>query len=490
MPMFKTLYAKLSLSLILLLMLVAVFYALLTVSTFSYSQQKIGQQLNLNLAKNMVADRQLVIGGKVDEKAISTTFMEYMVINPSIELYLLDRHGKILSYSADPGQVKRKSVSMEPIRAFLEGETLPLLGDDPRSHDRQKIFSVTPVPNSDHPEAYLYIVLLGEQYDSAEQIIKASLFWKHAGLALIGSLMVGLIIGLLLFRKLTRRLNTLSKTMENIAFKDFSRIDFAPQMDKQRDEIDSLNNAFTRMAIRIQDQLTELKQQNNLRRELVANVSHDLRTPVAILHGYLETLCLKDKQLTHDEKLQYVHMALLSSERLNHLINELFELAKLEAHETVPHKESFNLSELAYDVVQKFQLKAEKKQITLQLHTEDNAIFAHADIALIARVFENLIGNAVKFTPEQKTIEIHLTASGDLIITRIKDNGPGIAPEDLERIFDRFYQGDKNNNRSKPGGLGLAIAKRIMELHQGTIEVASQPGDGTEFTFALPATGV
>lgn len=485
--MFKTLYAKLSVALIALLMVVAIFYAVFSVSTFSYSQQKIGQQLNLDLAKNLVADRALVAEGKMDEKAISKTFMEYMVINPSIELYLLDRQGKILSYSAEKGKVKRKSVSLAPVRDFLDGKKFPVLGDDPRSHDRQKIFSVTPIPNRDNPEAYLYVVLLGEQYDSAEQMIKESLFWQQTGLALLGSLLVGLVIGLILFRKLTHRLNLLAKTMDNFALNDFSRFEMMPSPNKYNDEIDSLNNTFVRMAGRLQEQLTELKQQDNLRRELIANVSHDLRTPVAILYGYLETLCLKDKQLSNEDKQQYIHQAMRSSERLNHLINELFELAKLEAHETVPHKESFNLTELAYDVVQKFQLKAEKKQIALRLHADDNAIFAYADIALIARVFENLIGNAVKFTPEQKTIDIHLTASGDLTIARIKDSGPGIASEDLGRIFDRFYQGDENSNRTKPGGLGLAIAKRIMELHQGTIDVISQPGTGTEFSFSLPS---
>jgi len=488
--MLRTLYAKLSLALIALLMIIGVLYALLSVSTLSYSQQEIGQQLNLDLAKNLVEDRQLVSDGQVDNKAISKTFMEYMVINPSIELYLLDPNGKILSYSADPGKVKRNAVSMAPIYAFLGGQKLPVLGDDPRSHDRRKIFSVTPVPNRDHPEAYLYIVLLGEQYDNAAQMIKESLLWKHTGLSLIASLLIGLVIGLLLFRKLTLRLNRLAVAMDHFDLSDFSQFELQPSPGKSNDEIDRLNNTFNHMAGRLKEQLDQLKQQDNLRRELVANVSHDLRTPVAILHGYLETLGIKEQQLSDQEKRQYVQQALKSSERLNHLISELFELAKLEAHETVPHKESFNLTELAYDVVQKFQLKAEQKQITLKLHADDNAIFAYADIGLIARVFENLIGNAIKFTPAGKMIDIHLAASGNLTVARVKDHGPGIAQEDLARIFDRFYQGEKNSNRAKPGGLGLAIAKRIMELHQGSISVASRPGDGTEFTFALPGGGV
>lgn len=486
--MFRSLYAKLSISLVVLLMIIGVIYTLLSVSSMSYYQQEVGQKLNLNLAKNLVTDRKLVEAGQLNDKALKNTFMEYMVINPSIELYLLDQDGQILSYSADPGVVKRKYVSTTPIHAFLGGQKLPVLGDDPRSHDRQKIFSVTPVPDTENPQGYLYVVLLGEKYDNAEQMIKESLLWKQTGMALLGSLLIGLVIGLLLFRKLTRRLNHLASDMDNFHLSDFTQFELSAQPGKGNDEIDRLNATFTHMAQRLMQQLDELKQQDNLRRELVANVSHDLRTPVAILHGYLETLCIKDDQLSNEEKLQYIRQALKSSERLNHLISELFELAKLDAHETVPHKESFNLTELAHDVVQKFQLKAKEKQINLKLQADDNALFAYADIGLIARVFENLIGNAIKFTPERSNIEIQMTASGNLTLARVKDNGPGIAPEELPRIFDRFYQGEKNSNRAKPGGLGLAIAKRIMDLHQGTISVDSGPEEGTVFTFALPTS--
>ncbi len=484
--MLRTLYAKLSFTLIALLLIVGVFYTLLSLSSISHYMQETGQKLNLDLAKNLVMDRNLVKEGKLNNDALKATFMEYMVINPSIELYLLDANGQILSYSADPGKVKRKSVSLKPINAFLNGQRLPLMGDDPRSHDKQKIFSVTPIPDTENPEGYLYIVLLGEQYDQAEQMIRQSLLWRQTGWALIGSLSFGLVLGLMLFRHLTRRLNKLSRNMDQFDINQFKQQTFTDEFSPNGDEIERLNYTFQKMATRLNEQMVQLKQQDNQRRELVANVSHDLRTPVAILHGYLETLGIKANTLTEEERNNYIHQALQSSVRLNQLINELFELAKLEAHETVPRKESFNLTELAYDVVQKFQLKAAQKEIRLNLHAEDTAIFVDADIALIARVFENLIGNAIKFTPQGKTIDIHLASDGELIITKVKDAGPGIAADDLPKIFDRFYQGEENSNRATPGGLGLAIAKRILELHQGTIGVVSQLGDGAEFSFSLP----
>lgn len=484
--MFRTLYAKLSLALVILLISIGLLYTLVSLSSVRYYLQETEQKLNLDLAKNLVADRNLVESGKLNEKALSSTFMEYMVINPSIEIYLLDLSGKILSYSADPGKVKRRSVTLEPIKAFLNGGKLPLLGDDPRSHERKKIFSVTPVPSSESPEGYLYVVLHGEDYDNTEQFIKESILWKQSGWALGGSLLLGLLAGLLLFRILTQRLNRLSNEMDSFRQSDFTHFAASSTPQKSNDEIDKLSNTFKQMAQRITQQLAELKQQDSLRRELVANVSHDLRTPMAILHGYLETLELKDDQLSEQERTQYLKQALQSSERLSQLITELFELAKLEAQESIPEREEFNLAELAHDVVQKFQLKAQEKGIDLKLEVATETLFASADIGLIARVLENLLGNALKFTPKGGHVTVKLIDADNKTMIAIQDNGPGITANELKKVFDRFYQGKDNGNRATPGGLGLAIAKRIIDLHGGSIEVESTPGQGTTFAFSLP----
>jgi len=484
--MLRTLYAKLSLSLIVLLTIVGIFYTLLNLSTARYYFQETSQKLNLDLAQNLVEDQKLVRDGRIDEKALSTTFMKYMMINPSIEIYLLDIDGNILSYSAEPGQVKRNSVSLQPIKAFLNGKNLPLLGDDPRSHERKKIFSVTSLPSGAKAEGYLYVVLQGTQYDTAEQLIKESVLWRQTTLALVGSLSFGLVIGLLLFRKLTKRLNNLSTRIAQFHGNDFSVLPENKKARKSNDEIDQLDQTFNQMAQRIVNQLNELKQQNNLRRELVANVSHDLRTPVAILHGYLETLDLKAEQVSATDQRNYIKQALLSSEHLSRLIDKLFDLASLEARDNLTNIEPFNLSELAHDVVLKFQLKAKEKQIDLNITRTEDTLFANGDIALIERLFENLLGNALEFTPNNGSVDLALEKKEDKTVVHVRDRGPGIPENEIDRIFERFYQGEKNSNRAKPGGLGLAIAKRIADLHGGNISVKSNPEQGTVFTFSLP----
>ncbi|MBO6851524.1 MAG: sensor histidine kinase, partial [Marinobacter sp.] len=141
----KTLYARLALGLFLLLVTVGISYAFLSGYTLREYQASLNQELNRDLARNLVADRNLVDEGRLNEAALQELFSLYMTINPSIEIYLLDRAGQILAYSADPARIKRKRVSLEPIRALLANqEEYPVLGDDPRSHDRRKVFSVTP----------------------------------------------------------------------------------------------------------------------------------------------------------------------------------------------------------------------------------------------------------------------------------------------------------------------------------------------------------
>lgn len=195
----RSLYARLALTLAVSLLIVGVLYTYLVVSSARQYQQQVDQRLNLDLAAKLVDERRLVVSGHIDQAALKATFDAYMAINPNIEIYLLDASGAIQSYSADPGKVKRKRVSLAPIRAFLGGERLPVLGDDPRSFEQRKVFSATPVPDARHVEGYLYVVLRGERYDDIAQYLYQSLVWRQSAWALAGSLLFGLGAGLVLF---------------------------------------------------------------------------------------------------------------------------------------------------------------------------------------------------------------------------------------------------------------------------------------------------
>ncbi len=485
----RTLYARLSLALAGLLVVVGILFAALTLAATRHYLQEVNQRFNRDLAQNLVTDRNLIQKGRLDQAALEETFHYYMVINPSIEIYLLDAGGTILAYSADPGKVKRRSVSIEPIRRFLEGKpSFPLLGDDPRSHDRRKAFSVTPVPSPEAPNGYLYVILRGEQLDQVDALIQQSYFLRLSGWAVTVSLGLGLMLGLVLFRLLTRRIERLGRTMGLFRESDFTTLVQQPAGKDAGtgDEIDRLSRTFEAMAHRITDQIQALTEKDNLRRQLVAQVSHDLRTPLASLHGYLETLRMKEDGLARAQRVEYLEVALRHSLRLRRLIDDLFELAKLDARDVRPSIEPVSIGDLAQDVVQKYRLAAQRKGVGLELMGAPDLPLVKADIGLIERVLENLIDNAIEHTPAAGTISVTTRLQGQTVGVQVGDTGRGIPPEDLRQVFDCFFKARGSDGDARHAGLGLAITRRILDLHDSKVEVTSRMGVGTAVIFSLP----
>ncbi len=222
-----------------------------------------------------------------------------------------------------------------------------------------------------------------------------------------------------------------------------------------------------------------------LRRDLIANVSHDLRTPLVSLRGYLELLATRGAQLEPAQRAEYLGIALRQSERLGTLIDELFELAKLDFKGTTLQCERFVLAELAADVVQKFALEAQSRGVALQLESPERHAFVAADLGLLERVFENLVGNALRHTPAGGTVSVQVERHGNLLEVTVADTGRGIPPGELPFLFDRYWRG-RASSAGDGAGLGLAITRRILELHGSTIRAESDGANGSRFRFALP----
>ncbi len=483
--LYGSLYVKLAGILVLIILTMGFVYGFITYSvTYDYLQEST-QQFNRELASKLVGERKIVVDGKINREALQQTFHDYMTVNPNIEIYLLDLQGKILSYSADPGKVKRASVALEPIESFLKGQLLP--GDDPRSFTMQKAFSVTYVPTEATAEGYLYIVLRGEEYDQVNQALQNNYVIQYSLLSLMISLAIGLLLGLLLFYTITRRLRNLSLAMREFTDNGFSAAPDKALLDKNHnDEIAYLARSFDTMAAHTVSQLSKLEEQDRLRRELVANISHDLRTPLASMLGYLETLTIKGQRLDESSRTQYLNIVSRHGERLSRLIDDLFELAKFDAREITADSEIFSFSEFISDVVQKFQHKAEQADVSLRLLCPQQALNVYADIALIERVLDNLLANAFSYTPKGGVITVKVDKQAGDIEVQVQDTGSGISETDLPRVFQRFYQADNRHRKGQHAGLGLAIVKRILALHERQVWVSSKVGVGTQFCFTLP----
>lgn len=483
--LFRTLYARLALGLFLLLVIVGGLFTALSLYSVREYTATINQEVNRNLAGNLVADRNLVTNGQVNHHALKQLFELYMSINPSIEIYLLNKEGKILSYSANPDKIKRQSVSLGPIKQLLANPDLyPLPGDDPRSHDRRKIFSVTPVPSAKHPTGYLYVVLRGEEYDLAENMAHSNRLLQMGAGALVLSLFVGLLAGLVFFRLLTRRLSKLTRQVEQFEAGELPAQETPDFAALRGDDIDYLTARFDQMSQRIAAQLEQLKDKDHQRRQLVAQVSHDLRTPLASVQGYLEALKMKQERLAPEERRRFLEVALAESHRLGRLVDELFELAALEAREKQPSPEPFMIAELVHDVVQKHQPEAESAAVSLKV-AEAAAVIVQADIAMVERILDNLISNAIGHSPVDSPVILQVSAAGDGACITVTDSGAGIDPSDINHLFEPFFQG-ATATRAGHAGLGLAIAQRMAELQKGYMEVQNSPDKGAEFRVWLP----
>ncbi|HRP96082.1 MAG TPA: HAMP domain-containing sensor histidine kinase [Rhodocyclaceae bacterium] len=303
----------------------------------------------------------------------------------------------------------------------------------------------------------------------------------------IGAVAFSLLAALVVFRFLTRRLRSLADAMDRFRTAGFAQPVRIDERDAEGDEIDRLAHTFTEMSERIVEQLELLAQVDARRRELLANVSHDLRTPLASMQGYLETLLLQEDKLTPDERRSYLLIATRHCERLGTLVRDLFDLTRLEADEIRPRPEPFSIAELAQDVAQKFALRATNARQRLVTDIDPATPAIVADIGMIERVLENLIENAMRYTPADGTISLGVAPDGGAVAVTVGDTGRGIAADELGSIFDRYYRIDRGERGDTANaGLGLAITRRIVELHGGTIRAESEPSSGTRFVVMLP----
>ena len=499
----KSLFARLSLALFLVIgLLGSGFFLIVRYSTQNYYEE-ITQRLNSSIAMYVTGERQLMENFVVDHAALSLLAQQAMVINPAVEVFLLDTGGNILAHNFPPESIKRLKVDLDPVKTLIGGDVkMPLRGTDPRNPQRKKIFSAFPVMHNDVLQGYLYAVLGGAKYDELADAARDSYVQRLSAGAVLGFVLTAFVVGLLVFWLITRRLSRLTANVKAFTHSGFGEnADVAPAhsisftqahgskaFGNMADEIGQLEFAFGAMARKLNEQFENLKKTDQLRRELVSNVSHDLRTPLATMHGYVETLLIKNDDISAETRLEYLEIARTHTRRLEKLIGDLFELSKLDSASIHPNLEAFSLAELLHDTVHEFGLDAEKRNVDLTIETPGDPGTVHADIGLVQRVLENLIRNALKFTPDGGSISISLDKKPGAVAVAIEDTGCGIAEEDLGLVFDRFYRaGNAGAESSESAGLGLAIVRKILELHGSRISVSSQLGSGTRFEFDLPA---
>lgn len=450
-------------------------------------EQEVTQRISLGLAAHIADNSALMEPGGLNDAAVKDLFDKLMAVNPSVEVYLLAADGHILAQAAPAGHLKRDRVDTAPIRALLAGARLPVLGDDPRgAGGTRKVFSAAPLRINGRDAGYVYVVLFGEDRDSVAAGLQAGNMWRYMAwsMALVATL--GLLAGLAAFRLITRPLRRLTAAVQQFEAGGLVALDSAaPALGEASaggGEIATLGQVFARMTQRIAEQWRELTLQDQQRRELFANISHDLRTPLTSLHGYLETLLLKADTLGPEDRRRYLEIALGQSSKVGRLAQELFELARLEYGVVKPEMESFALADLVQDVFQKFELAAEARGQRLVPDIAPGLPAVTADLGMMERVLTNLLDNAIRHTPEGGEIVVQLRAQGQGVRVEVSDTGPGIPGELRNKLFMRPVF---TSAGGRAGGLGLVIVKRILQLHDSEIELLQREKRGAVFSFSL-----
>lgn len=307
-------------------------------------------------------------------------------------------------------------------------------------------------------------------------IYRVVLFGAFAAVA------IALVVAYFLSRSITLPIRQMEQTAQQIAGGAFDR----RVKIKSADELGELGKSLNAMADELQHKIKNLDRMDRIRTDFVANVSHELKTPLTLIKGYAETLegeAIDDKA----KAVRFVSIIREHSDRLGNIVDDLLSLSELESSKGRLSKTEFDLAKLIDDISLGFGHALAKKKQTLTVNPQGSDFKIRADRNKIEQVFVNLIDNAIKYTPESGLIELSLHDLGRDVRVAVKDNGVGIAKKHLDRIFERFYRADKARSRELGGtGLGLSIAKHIVLAHNGQISIESELNKGTRVFVTLP----
>lgn len=402
------------------------------------------------------------------------------------EVVFFDSQGQVLA-SSDPDSLGQAIGVVDPtlLTDMTSGDwAFDEVYPDPTNIDAyvNRIFHVARFSRADGEAAFLAATWKPLIFSEADVQLDARKLWLQAVLvALIASFAMGWIV----MSWLTRRIHHLSLAVDDLARGQLDR----RVHDDSRDDIGRLGRDFNTMAARVEQLVEDLRGKEQFQRQLVANVSHDLRTPLSSVRGYIETLAIRGHDLPAADYQKYLGIVTDNLLHLDHLVDHLLQLSRLDSGQARFSLEEFPLPELVEGILARATVAADRKGITVACDCPDDLPMVVADPLQIVQVLQNLVDNGVKFGKPGGTVTVAVHDGHDgFLDVAVHDDGQGIAPEVLPHIFERFFSGDASRStKGQSSGLGLAISQKIIEGHGGRITVESEVGRGTCFRFRLRA---
>lgn len=384
------------------------------------------------------------------------------------QAWIIDPHGQVLAGTPPAAWLAAMPPDSPAYAALWRGESQSWLRVTRHYTDPSIVVAIPISEDSTVSGAlFLYAPVTGIEAGLA-QLRRLLLYSSLAGM------IVAVILMLLVSRAITRPIAAIARAATAFAQGDMTaRVKVATA-----DEVGRLGDIFNRMA----DALAQVEQH---RREFLANVTHDLKTPITAIRGYTEAIL--DGYADRPEQIRtYLHHVLTETERINRLVNDVLDLSRLQSGQLPLHIKPYPLAELIQTVVAKNAVMVRDKQITVEVQAAGTrAVLADPD--RLEQVLVNLLANAVRYSPPGSTVTVTAREHSDQAVVTVADNGPGIPPQDLPHIWERFYRVEKSRAQEHGGtGLGLAIVKNLVEAMHGEVNVHSVLGKGSVFSFTIP----
>ena len=384
------------------------------------------------------------------------------------DLWLTDTDGNVLLSvsSSGTGMVPKQIQDFDPAEA---GGEQYLTGDYHGYYSDEVLTMIVPVTEGFSTKGYLLVHKPLSYFEEQQHSIMVCVYITLIVIYVL-SFMIFLGIHLFIYLPL-RKITEAAKQYAS------GNLDYEIPVNSQ-DEIGYLSASLNYMS-------THLKDMEDYQKKFVANVSHDFRSPLTSIKGYIEAIA--DGTIPVELQGKYLNIILFETERLTDLTRDLLTLNEFDTKDLLLNKESFDLHEMMKQVAASFEVTCTSRKISIELLFASRVLYVHADRSKIQQVLYNLLDNAIKFSNPQSTVTIETTERGEKIFTSVRDYGIGIPKEDLSKIWERFYKSDLSRGKDKKGtGLGLAIVREIIQAHNENINVISTEGVGTEFIFSLP----
>jgi signal transduction histidine kinase len=429
-----------------------------------------------------------------DRRGLAEALRSYVLIAPDTGIYLVSGRGEVLATSGE-GRIRWSTyrVDLPAIQAALEYDpNRPIFAEDPDELGEMRIVAARPLTEGRSAGAWLLVVARSVSlFTQTAEVVKHYALRTGAKAGLL-TLAIAVALTSAMMAVLTRPLSLLTRRVERIRRAGFTqRFDDEPfPLAGRRDEIGRLASAFRDAFQRLEQEKDRVATTDDRRRDMVASVSHDLRTPLTALLGQLEVVRMRRGTMPATEQERLIDGAWHNAQHLKRLTDALAELGRLENPQVKIEREPIALHELCDDIVMRMQTQAERAGLSLTLDYPDGLPLAQVDAALIDRAVSNLLDNAIRVTPPQGSVRVMVDRSNEAgypaIRIAVTDSGPGVAPDEQPHVFERFYQGSAHRGTRGSSGLGLAIVGRVTELHGGKAGLVSPPGSGATFYLLIP----